>query len=153
MLSPGLLTHWTREVMEAARARDEDLVVNTVGRIVDRGDVLDLLAVCRVVADTASRALLVLYRAPEAGQGEAWVLDDLGDAERRPEPLFAARLVSAYANRDSDLVTALVMAVAGASRTERAESLRSLVTYAAGLYARAARQTEHVTEGLENNEH
>ncbi|BBA98279.1 hypothetical protein RVR_4410 [Actinacidiphila reveromycinica] len=146
MLSPGLLTEWTRQVLEAAHRGDEDLVDDVTGRIAERADVLDLLAFCRVVAAEAMRALLVLYRAPDAAVGEAWVLDRLGNAEGYPARLFAARLVTAYANRDHDHVTALVAAAAGASRDERAESLRVLVTYAAGLDARAAHRI-NPTEG------
>ncbi|MCX4550542.1 MULTISPECIES: hypothetical protein [unclassified Streptomyces] len=142
MLSPGLLTHWTRQALDAAFAGDEGMVAVTADLIADGGDALDLLSSCRVVADTAVRALLVLYRAPDTAGGEVWVLDQLGDTECPPGLLFAARVVTAYANRDTDLVTALVVAAAGATRNERAESLRSLVTYAAGLDAQAARQKE-----------
>ncbi|MFI1954833.1 hypothetical protein ACH437_23795 [Streptomyces xinghaiensis] len=138
MLSPGLLTHWTREALEAARGADEERAREITWRIVAGADVLDLLAVCRVAADTALRALLVLYRRPDPDRGEAWVLDHLGNAERDPAQLFAARLVTAYANCDHDHVTALVAAAAGASLRERAESLRTLLAYAAGLDARAA---------------
>jgi hypothetical protein len=146
VLSPGLLTHLTRAAVQAARGGDEELAARTAGRIADEGDPLDLIAVCRVVADTALRALLALYGPPDAARGEVWVLDDLGDAEGHPARLFAARLVTAYANRDGDTVTALVAAAAGASPVERAESLRSLVSFAAGLEARAAQSKE----GTEN---
>ncbi|MFB8347992.1 hypothetical protein [Streptomyces niveus] len=150
MLSPGLLTRWTREALDAARTGDEDLAGEIGSRIADQADALDLVAACRVVADTAVRALRVMYRQPDAGRGEAWVLDQLGDAEQDPARLFAARVVTAYANCDFDSVTALV-AAAGASPAERAESFRSLVTYAAGLNARAARH--HPTKESENDEH
>ncbi|MBT2453319.1 hypothetical protein [Streptomyces sp. ISL-86] len=153
MLSPGLLTLWTRGALEATQAQDEDVTGEITARIADQGDALDLLAACRVMANEARRALRVLYRRPDADRGEAWVLDQLGDAEDDPARLFAARLVTAYANddHDHDHVTALV-AAAGASPTERAESLRSLVTYAAELDARAARHP-HPTEGTEHHEH
>ncbi|GAA2948822.1 hypothetical protein ACFPN0_14860 [Kitasatospora cinereorecta] len=151
MLSPGLLTLWTRQAMEAARAQDKAVSGEITARIADQGDVLDLLAACRVMAYQARQALLVLYRGPDFDQGEAWVLDQLGDAAGNPFRLFAARLVTAYANRDHELVTALVAAAAGASPFERAESLRSLVTYAAELDARAARH-HHPTEGTEPHE-
>jgi hypothetical protein len=140
VLSPGLLTHWTREALEAARAGDDYLVGEIAEQITERASVLDLLAASRVAADTAVRALRAMYRQPDPERGEVWVLDQLGSAEGRPERLFAARLVTAYANRDDDLVTALVAAAAEASPAERAESLRSLMTYAAWLDARAARQ-------------
>ncbi|MFJ6014528.1 hypothetical protein [Streptomyces sp. NPDC092952] len=149
MLSPGLLTLWTRQAMEAARDQDLVLVGEITGRIADQGDALDLLAACRVMAYRAWQALLVLYRGPDSARGEAWVLDQVGDAANNPPRLFAARLVTAYANRDHELVTALVAAAAGASPAERAESLRSLVTYAAELDARAARH-HHQTEGTEH---
>ncbi|MFD4315062.1 hypothetical protein [Streptomyces sp. NPDC058548] len=152
MLSPGLLTHWTRAVLAAARAGDDDATAEIAGRIADQADALDLVAVCRVVADTALRALLVLYRLPDTAAGEAWVLDQLGDAEGHPARLFAARLVTAYANSDHDTVTVLVAAAAGASRTQRAESLQSLVTYAAGLDARAARRKTPHPEGTETDD-
>lgn len=145
MLSPGLLTVWTRQALAAARAGDEDLAAETAGRIADAADALDLVAVCRVVADTALRGLLVLYGPPDAARGEAWVLDDLGDAAGRPARVFAARVVTAYANCDHDTVTALVAAAAGATPVERAESLQSLITYAAGLDARAAHHHEKGT--------
>lgn len=145
MLSPGLLTHLTRAALAATRSGDEDLAEHTTGRIADQGDALDLLAVCRVVADSALRALLTLYGLPDAAQGEVWVLDDLGDAEGHPERLFACRVVTAYANGDQDTVTALVAAAAGASPAERVGSLRELVSFTAGLEARAAR-----TEGTGN---
>ncbi|MFJ7592472.1 hypothetical protein ACIQZO_34905 [Streptomyces sp. NPDC097617] len=151
MLSPGLLTLWTREALEAARAQDDALTVEITARIADRGDALDLLATCRVMAHAARLALLTLHCGPDFDRGEAWVLDQLGDAADDPAGLFAARLVTAYANRDHDHVTALV-AAAGASPAERAESLRSLVTYAAELDARAARH-HHPTEGTEHHEH
>ncbi|MFD3608980.1 hypothetical protein ACFWXA_13065 [Streptomyces atroolivaceus] len=150
MLSPGLLTHWTREALEAARAGNNELASEVTARIAERADALDLVAVCRVVADTAVRALRVLYRQPDAGRGEAWVLDQLGDAEGDPARLFAARLVTAAANQDHDTVTALVAAAAGAFPHERAESLRSLVSYAAELDARAA---HHPMKGTEHDEH
>jgi hypothetical protein len=152
MLSPGLLTHLTREALEAARAGDDDRTVEITGRITDQADALDLVAACRVVAHSALRALLALYRMPDTARGEAWVLDQLGNAEGHPERLFAARLITAYANHDHDHVTALVAAAAAASRTERAESLRSLVTYAAELDARAARH-HHPTKETETDEH
>ncbi|MDH6189201.1 hypothetical protein M2168_002233 [Streptomyces sp. CZ24] len=138
MLSPGLLTLWTRQAMQGARAQDDELVGEITGRLADQGDALDLLAACRVMAHEARRALLTLYGGPDVDRGEAWVLDQLGDAAHDPARLFAARLVTAYANGDHDHVTALVAAAAGASPVERAESLRSLVTYAAELTARAA---------------
>lgn len=81
MLSPGLLTHWTRQALDAAFAGDEGMVAVTADLIADGGDALDLLSSCRVVADTAVRALLVLYRAPDTAGGEVWVLDQLGDTE------------------------------------------------------------------------
>ncbi|MGW6456313.1 hypothetical protein ACWF94_10365 [Streptomyces sp. NPDC055078] len=149
MLSPGLLTLWTCQVMEAARDQDEDLAGEITARISDQGDALDLLAACRGMAHEARQALLVLYRGPNFDRGEAWVLNEFGDAADDPARLFAARLVTAYANRDHDHVTALVAAAAGASPAERAESLRSLVTYAAELDARAARY-HHPTEGTEH---
>lgn len=142
VLSPGLLTHWTRQALTAARDGDIELTAETTGRIADRADAMDLVAVCRVVADTALRALLALYGPPDAARGEAWVLDDVGDAGDRPDQLFSLRLVTAYANHDHDTVTALAMAAAGASPEERAESLWWLVTYAAELEARAARRNE-----------
>lgn len=151
VLSPGLLTLWTRGALEATHAQDEDVTGEITARIADPGDALDLLAARRVMANEARRALLVLYRRPDADRGEAWVLDQLGDAEDDPARPLAARLVTAYANDDHDHVTALV-AAAGASPTERAESLRSLVTYAAELDARAARHP-HPTEGTEHHEH
>ncbi|MFE4796164.1 hypothetical protein ACFRFL_13870 [Streptomyces sp. NPDC056708] len=153
MLSPGLLTHWTREALTAARAGDGDHADEVAGRIADRSDALDLVAVCRVVADTAVRALCALYQAPDTARGEVWVLDRLGDAEGQPERMFAARLVTAYANRDHDIVIALVAAAARASRDERADSLRSLISYAARLDVRAARHTNHPTEGPDTDEH
>lgn len=146
MLSPGLLTHWTRQALDAALAGDDGLVAESAGRIADTGDALDLLSACRVAADVAMRALVVLYRAPDAALGEAWVLDQLGDAEYRPALLFAARVVTAYANEDTDMVTALVLAAAGATRNDRTESLRSLMTYAAGLDAKAARRKHPMKE-------
>lgn len=139
MLSPVLLTRWTREALTAARAGDTVTAAETAGLIADRGDAFDLIASCRVIADAALRALIVLYGTPDAARGEAWVLDELGDAEGRPELLFPPRLVTAYANHDTEHVTALIAAAARASPTERAGSLRSLVTYAAQLDARAAR--------------
>ncbi|MEU2487120.1 hypothetical protein ABZ593_21235 [Streptomyces sp. NPDC012617] len=145
MLSPGLQTLWTRQALQAARDQDEDLVADLAGRIADQSDVLDLEATCRVMAYQALKALLVLYRGPRFDRGEAWVLDHLGDAADDPALLFAARLVTAYANRDHDLVTALVAAAARASRNERAQSLRSLMTYTAELEARA--DHHHPTEG------
>jgi hypothetical protein len=151
VLSPGLLTHWTREALEAARAGNDHLTFEIAWQITDQADVLDLLAACRVIADTAARALCVLHQQPDTDRGEAWVLDELGDAEGHPARLFAARLVTAYANHDHDHVTALVAAAAGASPAERAESLRSLATYAAGLDAQAAQQ--HPTKGTETDEH
>jgi hypothetical protein len=99
VLSPGLLTTWTRQTVAAARAGDEDQVAATVRRIAEAGDALDLLAFCRAVADAA--------------------------------PCHGA-------------VTALVAAAAGASPGARGGSLRSLITYAAELEARAAH-----TEGTE----
>ncbi|MGW6391130.1 hypothetical protein ACWFR1_11635 [Streptomyces sp. NPDC055103] len=149
MLSPGLLTHWTREALEAARGGNDELAGEIAARISERADALDLVAGCRVVADTALRALLTLYGLPDEARGEAWVLDQLGDAEGHPERMFAARLVTAYANHDHDHVTAFVAAAAGASPHERAESLRSLVSYAAELDARAA---HHPTKGTEHDE-
>ena len=151
MLSPGLLTHWTREAVDAAAAENDRLVSNVVGRIIARADALDLLAVCRVVADGASRALLALHGPLDESQGEVWVLTDIGDAEEQPSLLFAARVVTAYANGDSDIVAALVAAAVRASPIERAESLRSLVIYAAGLRAQAARQMQDPTEGLDDD--
>lgn len=138
MLSPGLLTHLIRVTVQAGRSGDEELAGKTADRIAVDGDALDLLAACRVVADTALRALLALYGLPAAAAGQAWVLDDFGDVEGHPERLFAARVVTAYANHDGDIVTALVAAAAGASPMERAGSLRSPVQFAAGLEARAA---------------
>lgn len=140
-MTPGLLTFLTRTALKAARAGDRALTAEMTGQLARDGDALDLLAACRVMADIGLRALLVLYGPPDTARGEAWVLDELGDAEGHPCRLFAARLVTAYANHDDDTVTALAVAAAGASPLERAESLRSLVTYAAGLDARAARQT------------
>jgi hypothetical protein len=150
VLSPGLLTHLTRAAVQAARGGDEELAAHTAGRIAEDGDALDLIAACRVVADTALRALLLLYGPPDAARGEVWALDDLGDAEGNPARLFAARLVTAYANADHDTVTALVAAAAGASPEERVESLRALVSFAAGLEARAAHDKNDRTEGTEN---
>lgn len=150
MLSPGLLTRLTWAAVQAARVGDEALAARTADRIADEGDALDLIAACRVVADTALRALLVLYGPPDAARGEVWVLDRLGDAEGHPERVFAARLVTAYANADHDTVTALVAAAAGASPVQRAGSLRSLVTFAAELDARAAQGKTDRTEGTEN---
>ncbi|MEC3995237.1 hypothetical protein VSR01_17510 [Actinacidiphila sp. DG2A-62] len=150
MLSPGLLTHWTREALEAARAGNDSLAAEIAGQITDQADALDLLAACRVIADTAARALRAMYQQPDAERGEAWVLDQLGDAAEHPPRLFAVRLVTAYANHDHDHVTALV-AAAGASPAERAESLWSLTTYAAGLDAQAARH--HPTKGTDTDEH
>ncbi|WP_433856733.1 hypothetical protein [Streptomyces kronopolitis] len=143
MLSPGLLTHLVREAGDAARAGDVDDVAATVGELTARGDLLDVLSACQEFACTAVRALLALYGPPNAAQGEAWVLDDLGDAEGQPERLFAARLVTAHANGDQDAVTALVVAACRAARCERSGSLRELVTYAAGLNARAAQKDQH----------
>jgi hypothetical protein len=148
VLSPGLLTLWTRHVLEAARAGDTDLVAEVAARIADRADALDLAASCRVVADTARRALLALHGPLDAARGEAWVLSWPG-GEGQPARLFAARLITAYCNTDHDTVTALAAAAAGASPVERAESLRALATYAAELDARAARH--HHTEGTENS--
>ncbi|MFF4388522.1 hypothetical protein ACFY0G_17345 [Streptomyces sp. NPDC001552] len=144
MLSPGLLTYWTREALAAARAGNDDATGDICGQITDRTDALDLIAVCRVVADTALRALLAMQEPPDELAGEAWVLED--PPTEAPDRLFAARLVTAYANRDHDTVTALVAAAANASRDERAESLWSLVNYAAGLDAQAA-QYRLDTEG------
>ncbi|MFD6935297.1 hypothetical protein ACFWAP_03945 [Streptomyces goshikiensis] len=135
MLSPGLLTYWTREALRTARAGYADETGVICGRITDRTDALDLIAVCRVVADTALRALLAMHGPPDELAGEVWVLEGIGD---EPDRMFAARLVTAYANRDHDTVTALVAAAANASPGERTESLRSLVTYAADLDAQAA---------------
>jgi hypothetical protein len=146
VLSPVLLTRWTREAFTAARAGDTVTAAETADLITEHGDAFDLIASCRVMADAALRALLVLYGAPDPARGEAWVLDELSDIEDRPELLFTVRLVTAYANHDSEHVTALVATAARASRTERAESLRSLVTYAAQLDARAA-QHGSPTEG------
>ncbi|MFF4292187.1 hypothetical protein ACFY0N_00855 [Streptomyces vinaceus] len=137
MLTPGLLTYWTREALAAARAGNDDLAAEVCGRITERCDVLDMVAVCRVVADTALRGLLALHGPPDAAAGEAWVLENPGDT---PDEVFAGRLVTAYANRDHDTVTALVAAAAGASPPERAESLRSLMSYAAQLDEQAAQQ-------------
>lgn len=126
--------------LAAARAGDYARTGEITGWIADQGSVSNLAAVCRAVAETALQALLALYWPPDAGRGEAWVLDRLGNAAGHPPRLFAARLLTAYANRDEPMVTALVAAAAGASRNERAESLRSLVIYAVGLDARAARK-------------
>lgn len=150
MLSPGLLTLWTRLALTAARTGDADLAAETAWRIAAQSDALDLAAACRVIADAALKALLVLYGPPAADRGEAWVLDQLGDAEGQPPRLFAARLLTAYANRDHDTVSALAAAAAAASPVERAESLQSLITYAAGLEARAARHT--TTEGISHDD-
>ncbi|WP_168714308.1 hypothetical protein [Streptomyces sp. A1136] len=38
MLSPGLLTLWTRGALEAAHAQDEDLTREITARIADQGD-------------------------------------------------------------------------------------------------------------------
>lgn len=149
MLSPDLLSHWTRGALEAARTGDTELAGEIAGRLAERADALDLVAACRVVATIAVRALRVLYRQPDARRGEAWVLDRLGDAEGDPARLFAARLVTASANHDHDTVTALVAAAARASLHERTESLRSLFSYAAELDARAA----HHPKGIEHDEH
>ena len=137
MLSPGLLTHLVREAIDAARTGDLHDVDEAIYRISQLGDVMDLLAMCRVCADTAVRALLALYGPADPSRGEMWVLDDLGDAQG-PERLFAARVVTAHANRDSDTVCALVMAADRAGGSERCGSLRELLLYAAGLDARAA---------------
>lgn len=137
-MTPGLLTFLIRSALKAAQDGDQELTAEMTGRLARDGDALDLVAACRVMADIGLRALLVLYGQPDAARGEAWVLDQLGDAEGHPPRLFAARLVTAYANHDDDTVTALAAAAAGATRNERAESLRSLVIYAAGLKARAA---------------
>lgn len=99
------------------------------------------------MAHEARQALLVLYCGPNFDRGEAWVLDQIGDAADDP-----ARLVTAYANRDHVHVTALMAVAAGASPAERVESLRSLVTYTAELDARAARH-HHPAEGTEHHEH
>ncbi|QKW07000.1 hypothetical protein HUT18_11895 [Streptomyces sp. NA04227] len=120
-----------------------DGVTAAVGELAERGDLFDVLSACRVFAYTAVHALLALYGPPDSGLGEVWVLDDLGDAEGRPERLFAARLVTAHANGDQDTVTALVVAAFRAARRERSGSLRELVTYAAGLDARAAQKDRH----------
>lgn len=138
-MTPGLLVFLTRSALEAAQAGDQALTSEMTGRLARDGDALDVVAACRVMADIGLRALLALYGAPDAARGEAWVLDQLGDTEGHPYRMFAARLVTAYANHDNDTVTALAAAASGATRTERAESLRALVTYAAGLDARAAR--------------
>ncbi|MEU1815204.1 hypothetical protein ABZ543_08395 [Streptomyces roseifaciens] len=140
MLSPVLLTHWTRALIFAARTDDGDLIEEITRRIARQGDALDLIAVCRVIADTAQRALLALYGPPDAARGEVWALEYLDDPDEDPETLFAARLVTAYANRDNDHVTAFVAAVAAAPLEQRAESLWSLVAYAVGLEAQATRQ-------------
>lgn len=137
-MTPGQLTYLTRSALEAAQAGDRRLTAEMTGRLARDAGALDLVAACRVMADIGLRALLVLYRAPDPARGEAWVLDQLGDAEGHPPRLFAARLVTAYANADDSTVTALAAVAAGATRVERAESLRALVTYAAGLDARAA---------------
>lgn len=153
-MTPGLLTFLTRSALEAAQAGDRALAAEMTGRLARDGDALDLVSACRVMADIGLRALLVLYGPPNTARGEAWVLDQLGDAEGHPPRLFAARLVTAYANHDDDTVTALAAAASGATRTERAESLRALVTYAAGLDACAARQMhDHLTEGTTTDDH
>ncbi|WNI20327.1 hypothetical protein [Actinacidiphila sp. ITFR-21] len=139
-MTPGQLTYLTRCALEAAQAGDRRRTAEMTGRLAREADALDLVSACRVMADIGLRALLVLYGQPNAARGEAWVLDQLGDAEGHPCRLFAARLVTAYANADNDTVTALAAVAAGATPAERAESLRSLATYAAGLDARAARQ-------------
>ncbi|MGW1989664.1 hypothetical protein [Embleya sp. NPDC001921] len=141
-MSPRLLTHWTRAALAAARAGDDDVAADAVERIADDGDVLDLVAVCRVMADVASRALVVMFGLRDMSEGKPWALEQVEDARREPELLFAGRVVTAYANGDGDLVTALVATVARASRGERAEALRSLVMYAAELEARAHRKTD-----------
>ncbi|KPI33366.1 hypothetical protein OV450_1454 [Actinobacteria bacterium OV450] len=134
MLSPGLLTVWTREALAAARAGDRFDADELAGRIADRGDVMDLIAVCRVVADAAMRALIAVHG--PLVDGEAWVLDP-AEEDDSPADVFAGRLITAYTNRDHDTVTALVAAAASASPTERTESLQSLISYAAELEARA----------------
>jgi len=150
VLSPAQLTQWTRQALDAARRGDEVLAAMTAGWVADRGDVLDLVAACRVVADLALRALLVLYAPP--AHGEVWVLHELGNAVGHPERVFAARLVTAYANQDQELVTALVAAAAGASPTERADSLRALVTNAVGLDAQAVHHQQPPEERSEADE-
>ncbi|MFI9026376.1 hypothetical protein [Streptomyces sp. NPDC053560] len=141
-MSPGLLTHLVREAREAACGGDHRWAADIVQRIADEGDALDVVAACRVFADTAVRALHVLYEPPDAAQDEMWALTDLGCADGCPHRMFAARLVTAHANQDSETVIALAAAAADACPADRAASLRELVTYAAGLEARAAGQKE-----------
>ncbi|WP_158678682.1 hypothetical protein [Streptomyces sulphureus] len=133
------------------RTGDLHDVDEAIHRLVQRGDAIDLLAACRAFASTAVRALVALHGPLSAARGEMWVLDDLGDAQDRPERQFAARLVTAHANQDGDTVTALVLVLTRASGDERRGSLRELLTYAAGLVARAALNDR--TEGTTPDEH
>lgn len=141
-MSPGLLTHLVREARDAACGGDHRWAADVVQRIAEEGDALDLVAACRVFADTAVRALHVLYPPPDVTRGEMWALTDLGSADGCPHRLFASRLVTAHANKDQESVTALAAAAADACPADRAASLRELVTFAAGLDARAATQKE-----------
>ncbi|MEV5677253.1 hypothetical protein [Streptomyces sp. NPDC052179] len=140
-MSPGAVAFWSRAGVHAARTGDYGLAAEVVARVAAVGGFLDLAAVCRCVADVAVRALSVVHEPPDAARGQVWVLDGQDTA---PHRLFAVRLVTAAANRDDAMVTALVAAVAEASETERAQSLRSLITYAAGFHAQAA---HYRTEG------
>ncbi len=135
-MSPGVAAFWSRTAVEAARTGDDGLAEEAAARVAASGGFLDLVAVCRCVADVAARALSVLQEPPDLAQGERWVLQS--NPAATADQLFAVRLTVAHANRDSDMVAALVAAVAEASETERAQSLRSLMTYAAGCHAQAA---------------
>lgn len=142
MLNPALLTHLVREAVDAVRTgdlRDRD---EAIGRLVQRGEVMpDLLAVCRVFAASAVQSLRVLYGPEAPTQGEMWVLG-LNDVWRPPAQVFAARVVTAHANSDSDMVTALVSALHQASGVERCGSLRELLMYAAQLELAAQNRSE-----------
>lgn len=144
-MSPGVVAFWSRTGAEAARAGDDGLAVEVAARVAAEGGFLDLVAVCRCVADVAVRALAVLHTPPDLSRDQRWVLASTEGATA--DQLFAVRLVTAYANRDSDGVTALVAAMAVASEAERVQSLRSLMTYAAGCHAQAA---HYRTEGTES---
>ncbi|MFD3978354.1 hypothetical protein ACFWR6_07175 [Streptomyces griseus] len=143
-MSPGVVAFWSRTGAEAVRAGNDGLAVEVAGQVAEGGGLLDLVAVYRCVADVAVRALAVLHTPPDLTRGQRWVLTSTEGATN--DQLFAVRLVTAYANRDSDMVTALVAAVAEAPEDERVQSLRSLMTYAAGCHAQAAHYRSEGTE-------
>lgn len=132
-----MLTYWTREVLASVRAGHYDLAAVKAAHVADEGTLLDLVAVCRVLADTALRALTEVFGEPDPDD-EVWILDQIDEDHAGPHWMFAARVVTAHANQDSDMVTALVAAAAHATHRERAEALLALVTYASQLDAYVA---------------